>query len=162
MDRAEKISRLVSQFSSGVTASEVAHKMGVSRQRIDQLIKNFGINYQNFREYRRRIKKVKKMTRRCAQCGWSFIIKEGGSTIKFCSPECLKKYRKNYSRVWHREYYKSDKGKAYRQKIWQEKYGKLNLDITKECPTCLQKFHPPMIYPKMKYCSKKCYYLRTS
>lgn len=162
MDRAEKISRLVSQFASGVTASEVARKMGVSRQRVDQLIKKFRINYQNFKRYRQRLKKQRKMIRHCAKCGCSFIIKEGGSTIKFCSPECLEKYRKNYSRIWHREYYKSDKGKAYRQKIWQEKYGKLNLDITGKCPTCLQEFHPPMIYPGMKYCSRKCYYLRAS
>ena len=65
-----------------MTMSEIANRVGVSRQRVHQILKKEGIPT----GHRIRTKQIKKISYNCPMCGTV-------SSFKFCSDECKKKWQ---------------------------------------------------------------------
>ena len=99
-------------FSRGLSQVEIAEKLEVTRQRVQQIEAGLGIS-------RERIYKKKEYTLKCATCKKKFVTNKLGR--KYCSRECFRKsriknltikqkmerdiLRKEKNRVKAREYY---------------------------------------------------------
>ncbi len=94
---------------TGMTQSEIARELGISRQRVSQLIIKGG--YQE--EYRllaelikglRFQKKAESYVRQCQVCGYRTFVRH-----KYCSDNCRREAKAQRAKA----YYRSPKGNAY-------------------------------------------------
>lgn len=160
MNPDERLNFLVISFEEGKTASDCARELGLSRQRIHQLIHAYGIYYEKYKNRRQRVRQGREVRRECQRCDKVFVMKQNGAAVKFCSYNCKREWNKAYSRIWHRRYYQSERGREYKKQRWDEQYLFRDESIIKVCPTCKKGFHPRLLLSKMKYCSQACYLAR--
>lgn len=154
--------RLLNLLNSGKRASECARELDISRQRIFQLLHDYGIDYVFYKRSRAHKNFSLRKRRKCLFCKKPFIIGKAGARVKFCSLECAGEWRKICSLVWHQDYYRTPKGKRYKKQRWQRQYERRDWSKTRACPTCGKGFAPRLLAPDMKFCSYQCYVNRGS
>lgn len=119
-------------FEAGKTQAWCARKLGISRERVRQLVHEyFEIDYKTYRERVREEKKRDKLASRvkyCKQCGKEFLTRVKGGRYKYCSPDCYKEVRKEIARKWYKNYYYSGKGMKYQRRYFVKKkiFGRLD------------------------------------
>lgn len=92
LKRLEKIKELIKKHKN---FEIVAKEIGVSRQRIEQIIKPFKEELREYIGKNKRFKKPKDFTTiKCKYCGKTKISKYRYYTPMFCSKECLKNFWK--------------------------------------------------------------------
>jgi len=72
-------------LENGLSFAAIGGRMGVTRERIRQVVREAGVTVEQSRNIRA-AKMLKRKRRRCARCGEAFIKKQ--SVQQYCSPEC--------------------------------------------------------------------------
>lgn len=122
--------RLVSLYQSGETIADLAQKIDRSRQRVQQILKEEGVELRP----RGRSRVVERFTRTCVVCSCEFISRDPDAN--FCTGACARQYKLLHTdfdavRAARRE---KERVRAYnyyhnvfkKRKDWQEKVHERN------------------------------------
>lgn len=83
-EKTERDSKIRKWFKEGISQEEIGHKLGLTRQRVQQLEQAIGIQ-------RGKLRVKKEYSHTCATCSKSF--KSNKPERKYCSRECFRKSR---------------------------------------------------------------------